>query len=106
MRIHIQNLLYATDFSELSNNAISYGITLAREFQAKLHLCHVIELHSASLYGEVQLDLPDIQRSNIEFAHHQFQQLLTDEAIAALDVLPRETSALRAIAEFLVGRKY
>jgi geranylgeranyl diphosphate synthase type II len=31
---------------------------------------------------------------------------LTDEAIAALDVLSRNTSALRSIAEYLVGRKY
>ena len=31
---------------------------------------------------------------------------LTDEAIAALNVLSRDTSALRAIAEYLVGRKY
>jgi geranylgeranyl diphosphate synthase type II len=33
-------------------------------------------------------------------------QVLTDEAIASLDVLSRDTSALRAIAEYLVGRKY
>ena len=32
--------------------------------------------------------------------------ILTDESIAALDVLSCDTSALRAIAEFLVGRKY
>jgi geranylgeranyl diphosphate synthase type II len=31
---------------------------------------------------------------------------LTDEATAALDILSRETTALRAIAEYLVGRKY
>ena len=31
---------------------------------------------------------------------------LTDEAVAALNMLSRDTSALRAIAEYLVGRKY
>jgi hypothetical protein len=31
---------------------------------------------------------------------------LTDEANAALDMLSRDTTALRAIAEYLVGRKY
>lgn len=31
---------------------------------------------------------------------------LTDEAIAALDMLSRDTSALKAIAEYLVGRKF
>jgi geranylgeranyl diphosphate synthase type II len=31
---------------------------------------------------------------------------LTDEATAALDMLSRDTTALRAIAEYLVGRKY
>ena len=33
-------------------------------------------------------------------------RVLTAEAIAALDMLSRNTSSLRAIAEFLVGRKY
>ena len=31
---------------------------------------------------------------------------LTDEAIAALDLLSRDTASLRAIAEYLVGREY
>jgi geranylgeranyl pyrophosphate synthase len=31
---------------------------------------------------------------------------LTDEATAALDMLSRDTPSLRAIAEYLVGRKY
>lgn len=31
---------------------------------------------------------------------------LTDEAIASLNMLSRDTSALRSIAEYLVGRKY
>lgn len=31
---------------------------------------------------------------------------LTDEAVAALEMLPHDTSTLRAIAEYLVGRQY
>ena len=41
--IAIKNLLVATDFSEVSDAALSYGRTLAEQFAATLHLVHVVE---------------------------------------------------------------
>ncbi|NLA75392.1 MAG: universal stress protein, partial [Deltaproteobacteria bacterium] len=47
MRIKLDSIMCATDFSELSNHAVFYGASLAREYNAKLYLCHVIDLSSA-----------------------------------------------------------
>ncbi len=82
MRIQFQNILCATDFSDYSNRILPYGLALAREFQARLYVCHVIELHSASLFGEVHFDSAEIQSANMELAHEQLQQLLAKEDLA------------------------
>ncbi|MBW1768160.1 MAG: universal stress protein [Deltaproteobacteria bacterium] len=52
MRVRIKSIICTTDFSDLANHAVPYGIALAKEFGAKLYLCHVIELTSTGMYGE------------------------------------------------------
>ena len=52
MKFQLRSIICATDFSEYSNLAVTYGIALAREFKAKLYVCHVIDLPSATMYGE------------------------------------------------------
>ncbi len=42
--IAIKKIMIPTDFSEYSNHALKYAVTLAQNFQAKLHLVHVYEL--------------------------------------------------------------
>jgi universal stress protein A len=41
--IVLKNILVATDFSEVSDAALSYGRTLADQFGATLHVVHVVE---------------------------------------------------------------
>jgi len=41
--IQLQNVLLPVDFSEPSLKATAYGLELARRFNAKLHLLHIIE---------------------------------------------------------------
>jgi universal stress protein A len=41
--IAFKNILVATDFSEVSDVALSYGRTLAEQFGATLHVVHVVE---------------------------------------------------------------
>jgi nucleotide-binding universal stress UspA family protein len=43
MTIELEKIGVATDFSETSDLALRYGITLAAQFKAELHLIHVIE---------------------------------------------------------------
>ena len=56
MRVQFKKILCATDFSEHSNRTIPYGVAIAREFDAALYVCHVIDLSALTLYGEFQID--------------------------------------------------
>lgn len=41
--ITLTNILVPSDFSECSNQALRYGLELARKFDATLHLVHVVQ---------------------------------------------------------------
>jgi nucleotide-binding universal stress UspA family protein len=56
MRVQFKSILCATDFSDFSNQTVNYGVALAKEFGARLIVCHVIDLSSVAIYGEFQLD--------------------------------------------------
>jgi nucleotide-binding universal stress UspA family protein len=49
--ITLKHILVATDFSEPSDAALTYGRELARTFQATLHLVHVGTPVSSVVYG-------------------------------------------------------
>ena len=49
----IKTVLHPTDFSESSKHAMTYAISFAQEFQAKLVLLHVIEEISSALYFDM-----------------------------------------------------
>ena len=49
----IKTILHPTDFSESSKHAMTYAISFAQEFQAKLVLLHVIEEISSALYFDM-----------------------------------------------------
>jgi nucleotide-binding universal stress UspA family protein len=81
MRIHLKKIICATDFSDLSNHAIAYGIYLAREFKAKLYLCHVIDLSSATIYGEATFGFePQIIRME-DYAHERLNRIMAEHQI-------------------------
>ena len=61
MRVQMKNILCATDFSDFSNRTIPYGVALAKEFTAKLYICHVIDLSAIAIYGEFKLNPVDQQ---------------------------------------------
>ena len=42
--IHINKILAPVDFSEASIKAVDYGLSLSREFEARLVLAHVVPL--------------------------------------------------------------
>lgn len=45
--MHIERLLYPTDFSECSEQALSHALFLARAFNAELHVLHVVPIAPA-----------------------------------------------------------
>ena len=82
MRVHFKNILCATDFSDFSNLTVNYGVALAKEFGARLTICHVIDLSSVAIYGEFQLDPVGQQNRIMEDANAQLEALTGDQPVA------------------------
>ena len=51
--IKISIILHPTDFSPSSKHAMSYALSFAREFKAKLHVLHVIEEIASAMYFDI-----------------------------------------------------
>ena len=51
MKVEFRRILCATDLSEFSNHAVSYAMALARQFEARLYLCHIIHLPMVTVHG-------------------------------------------------------
>jgi len=81
MRVQFKKILCATDFSDFSNHTVNYGVALAKEFGARLIICHVIDLSSVAIYGEFQLDPVGQQSRIIEDANEQLEALTGDQPV-------------------------
>ncbi len=76
MRVQLNKIICATDFSELSKHAVFYGASLAKEYRAKLYLCHVIDLSSATMYGDATYAF-ESQLSHMEnYAHKRMIRMM------------------------------
>jgi nucleotide-binding universal stress UspA family protein len=78
--ITLKNILVATDFSEPADAALLYGRTLARTFNATLHVVHVVGQINALAYGAEGyiVALPDLQREVEEAARKALDEVLID----------------------------
>ncbi len=81
MKVHIKSIVCTTDFSDFSNRAIPFGVALAKEFGAKLYLCHVIDLSSVAMYGEGFSDPLMLETKITDYAHEHLQDLIGDTDI-------------------------
>jgi len=81
MRIQLKNILCTTDFSDDSNYAVPYAIRLAKEFRAKLYVCHVIDIRPTAAYGEAVIQWVDQQKAVTEYAQDQLNQLVGDQPL-------------------------
>jgi nucleotide-binding universal stress UspA family protein len=63
----IKKILYATDFSENSKWALTYALSFAQKYDAKLYILHVIQQPSYPLgmYAEISFDAMDKFNRNI-----------------------------------------
>jgi nucleotide-binding universal stress UspA family protein len=104
--ITLKNILVATDFSEPSEAALTYGRALARTFKATLHVLHVADNLSSAVYGGVDgyvAAMPDLQKEIEDAARKQLDELLVDNDDPPLPtrrvVITSNTPAL-AIVEY------
>lgn len=85
MRIQLKNILCATDFSDFSDYAVPYAIRLAKEYNARLHLCHVVDMTPIAAYDGAVVQWVDQQKALTGYAQEQLNQLIAEQA---LDVEP------------------
>lgn len=101
--IALKRILVATDFSEPAKVAVAYGRDLARQYDAGLHVVHVIENVLAYYGSEAGFALADVER-NIE----RSVQKDLDAAIAAngdgplnaIAVVERASNVAHALTEY------
>jgi nucleotide-binding universal stress UspA family protein len=97
--VKIENVLFATDFSEDSGYALTYARGLAELGNTKLLILHVIENPLEHLYGVPQGEYPALKANAVKKVHeliHRFDdelsgftnyELLTKEGEAPLEIL-------------------
>ena len=93
--IVLRNILLPTDFSESALQATRYALELARRFQAKLHLLHVIE--DPVVYLPMFESFPLPSRQDFE----QFAQTRLENWI-----LPEDQQGLELVYRWAHGRPF
>jgi nucleotide-binding universal stress UspA family protein len=91
--IALQNILVATDFSEPSDAALTYGRELASRFDATLHVLHVAQNIYISTFGAENYAAmaPSLQREIEDDARARLHKLLIDSDNSG----PRTIPAIR-----------
>ncbi len=87
--IALKSVLVATDFSEASETALTYGRHFARTFGATLHVMHVVENVMARFAADAYpVLLPDLQREIEEAGEKRLTAVMEDEDFKLLHATP------------------
>ncbi len=81
MKVQFKHILCATDLSDFSNWAVFYGASMAREFGARLHLCHVVDFPSVSVRGAEYVFPLDQQENLMERAGEKLKTLMSGQSV-------------------------
>ena len=81
MRVEIKTVFCTTDISDFSNHSISWGMALAKEFRAKLLVCHVIDFPAAVTYGDGPIFFMDQQNQAMDNALQEIRHLIGDQPV-------------------------
>jgi len=84
----LKNILVATDFSEPSGVALAYGRDLARSYNARLHVLHIVEDVMRRYGAELGVTTPEMQIDLEARSRRELEALLTDDDRRTLNVLP------------------
>jgi len=87
MRREIKKIFCATDFSEFAKDVIVYGLILAKEFSAKLYVCHVVDLPSVPSYGKAVAGSVEQQKRFMDYARRQIKRMVTDESVEHIPIV-------------------
>lgn len=81
MKIHFQRILCATDLSDFSNSAVIQAIGMAKEFGARLFICHVIDLPMVTMHGAAFVYQEDQIEEMKSGAMDQIKGLVADSGV-------------------------
>jgi len=81
--IQFKKILVPTDFSEASKKAVTYGLTLASQFNAGVIIAHVVPESSALLYA-FPTETFAIERDQEQQARREIAQLVPAAYTSAL----------------------
>ncbi len=79
---NIESVLFATDFSEIADHACSYAASLARLYNARLYVLHVISNPAEKLYGDL---------------HGEYMSLVADARKKASELMNRYAAELEQV---------
>lgn len=85
--VAIKNILVATDFSEPSGVALAYGRDLARTYNARLHVLHVVEDVMLRYTPEVGFIDSDLQQDLENIATRDLNAIVNDEDRGTLNAV-------------------
>ena len=100
--VTLKNILVATDFSEPSGVALNYGRDLARSYNARLHVLHVVEDVLMRYSPEIGYGLPGVQKDLEAMAERDLRALISDDDRRTLTVIPTVAAGVN-IAEAIIS---
>lgn len=100
--IVLKNLLVATDFSEPAAVALAYGRDLARAYNARVHLLHVVEDVLMRYGPEMAFAGPELQKDLETAVRRDLDALITedDRTLTMIPVVESGTSVATTIADY------
>jgi nucleotide-binding universal stress UspA family protein len=83
--IEIRNILFPTDFSDFSAYAASFAIAFARDYGAKLHVLHVLELPFGMPEAfALKVSENELREKTRELAQKELESAATPETLREL----------------------
>jgi len=96
--VAVRNILVAMDFSEPSGVALAYGRDLARNYNARLHVIHVVDDLLTRYSSEIAFAAPSVQADLENAGRRDLEARLNREDHTQLNVVTVVTTAVN-IAE-------
>jgi nucleotide-binding universal stress UspA family protein len=82
----MKNILFPTDFSENSNDALTFALNLAKDFRAKLHILNAYKMPYSSSSPMTRTLLETLEKSSLKDLESTLNQIKTSPAYQDLEI--------------------
>lgn len=89
--IAIQHILCPVDFSKFSDHALDYGVEFAKQFNATLHIHHVVQLSYMTVAYEIAPDVAASREIAERTAREKMEEKVKDLEARGVRVEPHIT---------------